>query len=184
MPSLGVNTAIIEMDEILLTKRVDFEVWCLPGGGVDPGESLAQAAIRETREETGLEVLLTRLVGVYSRPAWMDGGLHVVVFAAQALGGCLRAQPDEVMEMRYFRPDELPREILFGHRQRIQDALSGLRGVAWAQNAQWPFGPEVTRPELYRLRDSSGLSPAEFYLQYAGRPASGGDWLEVRGSES
>ena len=65
MPTLGVNIAIIPDDKILLTERTDFEVWCLPGGEVEPGESLAQAALRETREETGLEVELTRLVGVY-----------------------------------------------------------------------------------------------------------------------
>ncbi len=62
---LGVTVAVIDEDRILLTKREDFEVWCLPGGGVDPGESVAQAAIREAREETGLEVQLTRLVGIY-----------------------------------------------------------------------------------------------------------------------
>jgi len=183
MPSLGVNTAIIENGEILLTRRVDFEVWCLPGGGVDPGESLAQAAVRETYEETGLEVVLTHLVGIYSRPAWMDGGLHVVVFLGRPVGGRLQPQPDEVLEARFFHQDQLPGEMLFGHHQRIQDAFNGVSGVAWAQNAQWLFEPGITRQELYQQRESSGLSPAEFYLQYVGRPAPEGDRLEVSGSE-
>ena len=89
MPSLGVNIAIIRSGRILLTKREDLEVWCLPGGGVGAGESVAQAAVRESCEETGLEVQLIRLVGLYSRPGWRDGGDHVVLFAASPVGGVL-----------------------------------------------------------------------------------------------
>lgn len=87
MTPLGVNISIIQNGKILLTKREDFEVWCLPGGAVDEGESLAQAAIREAREETGLEVELTRLVGVYSRPSWNGPGMHIVSFVARPVGG-------------------------------------------------------------------------------------------------
>jgi ADP-ribose pyrophosphatase YjhB (NUDIX family) len=54
MPSLGVNIAVIQDGQILLTQREDFEVWCLPGGEVDACESIAQAAVREALEETGL----------------------------------------------------------------------------------------------------------------------------------
>ncbi len=49
---VGVCVAIIENEQILLTKRKDFEVWCLPGGHVDAGETVAQAAVREAFEET------------------------------------------------------------------------------------------------------------------------------------
>jgi ADP-ribose pyrophosphatase YjhB (NUDIX family) len=68
MINLGVNVAVIEDGRVLLTQREDFEVWCLPGGQVESGESLAQAAVREVREETGLHIELLRLVGIYSRP--------------------------------------------------------------------------------------------------------------------
>src|SRR5829696_4121412 len=61
MPSFGVIVAIMNNGKILLTKREDFEVWCLLGGGVEDGESLAKAAIREAKEETGLDVELTGL---------------------------------------------------------------------------------------------------------------------------
>ena len=73
MAGFGVNIAILKDGKILLTKREDFEVWCLPGGIVEPGESVVEAAVREAREETGLEVGLTRLVEIYSRPNWRDG---------------------------------------------------------------------------------------------------------------
>jgi 8-oxo-dGTP pyrophosphatase MutT (NUDIX family) len=55
MSNLGVNVAVIQDGKILLTQREDFETWILPSGGVEEGESLAQAAIRETKEEAGLD---------------------------------------------------------------------------------------------------------------------------------
>src|SRR4030066_410646 len=110
MPVLGVNVAIIQDGKVLLTKRRDFEVWCLPGGEVDSGEPLAQAATREAREEVGLEVELERLVGIHTRPQWLSCGSHVVVFAARISGGELVIQPQEVMEARFFTRDELPNE--------------------------------------------------------------------------
>lgn len=180
MPNLGVNTVIFTDNKVLLTLRRDFEVWCLPGGGVDDGESLAQAARRETREEVGLEVRLTRLVGVYSRPGWINGGLHVVVFAAETVGGALTPQPSEVLEARFFTRDELPEAMLLGHRQRVLDAWDGVGGgVAWLQDSEWPFGRAATRQEIYALGDQLGLPKAQFYRQYVGRPGKTGDVLEV-----
>ena len=68
MTHLGVLAAVFECDRVLLTYRTDVPVWILPGGGVEPRESVEQAAVRETYEETGLEVQVVRLVGIYSRP--------------------------------------------------------------------------------------------------------------------
>ena len=72
MPSLGASAVIVEDGKVLLIKREDFEVWALPGGTVESGETTAQAAIREVKEETGLDVELSRLVGIYSSPRWHD----------------------------------------------------------------------------------------------------------------
>ena len=60
MPFIGVNVAIMSESKVLLTRREDFEVWCLPGGAVDDGESLARAAVREAEEDWLVQ------------PIWMD----------------------------------------------------------------------------------------------------------------
>ncbi len=179
MPQLGVSVAIVDDGRILLTKREDFEVWCLPGGAVDPGESVAQAAVREAREETGLQVELTRLVGVYSRPNDRFGGVHVVLFAARPVGGALQLQPEEVIEAAYFGPATFPEPFLWVHRQQALDALSGAHGVARAHNQPWPFDPKMSRQALYDMRDRSGLSRQQFYLQHSGQSGPEDVVLEV-----
>lgn len=180
MPNLGVNIAIVDTGRILLTRREDFEIWCLPGGGVDDGESVAQAAVREAREETGLDVVLTRLVGIYSRPTWQASGSHEVLFAAKPVGGKLRPQQSEVLDARYFDPHHLPKPLVWWHRQRILDAVNGIGGsVAWSQDVVWPFDEKLTRRELYELRDRSGLSRQEFYERYFDHPGPDGERLEL-----
>ncbi len=181
MPILGVNIAIIDAGKILLTRRQDFEVWCLPGGEVDDGESLVQAAIREAHEEVGLEVQLECLVGVHSRPQFLSRGAHVAVFAAKIFGGELAIQAQEVLEARFFARDELPADMLLGHKQKAIDALEGVCGAVWTHNSEWNFPPGMMRNELYKLRDQSNLSPAEFYLSQVGKAVSGGGQLEVPG---
>ncbi|MDQ6834354.1 MAG: NUDIX hydrolase [Chloroflexota bacterium] len=85
MPTLGLDVVVVEAGRVVLTRREDLGIWCLPGGGVDAGESVTHAAIREVREETGLDVHLTQVVGIYSRPRWHGGGDHMVVFAAERI---------------------------------------------------------------------------------------------------
>jgi 8-oxo-dGTP diphosphatase len=177
MITLGVNIAILREDKVLLTKREDFEVWCLPGGAVDENESIAAAALREAREETGLQVQLMHLVGVYSQPNWLNSH-HALVFAAQATGGEPRPQSNEVLDMAYFNQQSLPEPILFGQRQRILDALNGAQGVVRNRTQEWPFG-KVSRQELYALRDHSGLSRQAFYLKHFGNSDAYQDKLEV-----
>jgi len=183
MPLLGVNIAIIRDGKILLTKRRDFEVWCLPGGEVDPGESLARAAIREAKEEVGFDVKLERLVGIHSRPQWLSSGSHVAVFTAKIIAGDLVIQSQEVLEARFFTRDELPEAMLLGHHQQILDALGGICGAVWTHESEWDFPPGLTRQELYQLRDRSGLSPSEFYQQRIAKPVRDGHRLEVAGKD-
>jgi 8-oxo-dGTP diphosphatase len=139
-------------------------VWCLPGGGVEEGESLAEGAVREAKEETGLDVELTRLVGVYSR---MGGGMHdvhAVLYAARPVGGELKTQPNETIDVAYFPFDQLPQELLFGHKKRISDAINNLTGVSVRQETKINDPKQYTRKEIYEARDRSGVSRQRFYL--------------------
>jgi 8-oxo-dGTP diphosphatase len=181
MSQLGVNAAIVQEGKILLVKREDFHVWCLPGGEVEEGESLPQAAMREAREETGLEVRLTRLVGIYSRSEWLGKVLHVPVFAGEVADGELNVQESEVLEARFFARDELPSQMLMGHRQRALDALDGICGAVWMVDAAEDNVRAETRQELYDLCDQSGMPPEEFYMRYVGKVKPGGNRLEVGG---
>lgn len=180
MTTIGVNIAIIQNGKILLTKREDFEVWCLPGGAVDEGESVAQAAIREAREETGLEVELTRLIGLYSHPNESALIGHIISFGARPIGGQFQPDPREVVEMSYFAPDDIPADLLITHLRRIQDAFSGVGGgVAWSQEVDYPFTPDITRKDIYRLRDQSGLSRRDYYFATLGKDSSSRETLEL-----
>ena len=116
--------------KVLLTRRADNGLWCLPGGGMDPGESAEETCIRETLEETGLHVRVTRLVGVYTSPNIMiryaDGNRTQPVtfsFEAEIVGGELGLS-DETTAYGYYSVDELDAIDLWPHhRQRIQDAV-------------------------------------------------------------
>lgn len=181
MPTLGANVAILDaLDRVLLIEREDFRVWGLPGGMVEPGESVARTAVREAREETGLEVRLLRLVGVYSLPEWVDGGNHVVLFTARCVGGALMAGADgEARDARYFRPDRLPENLLWWHRRRIADALGGVGGsAAWSQQVTSPFPPGVTRQEIYAMRDRGELT-AETVPSLVRHPGAGHEVREA-----
>ncbi len=165
MASLVANAAVIDNGRILLTKRDDFHVWCLPSGGIEDGESAAEAAIRETREETGIEVELVGLVGLYFRAGCLPDG-HAAVFAARPVGGALRAQPGETLDVCYFTPEEFPEAMAVGHRQRALDALAGLRGMFRRQCMRSPFVAQLTPAELRTRRDESRVLPDVFYRQF------------------
>jgi len=169
MTVLAVIVAIIENGKILLTKREDFEVWCLPGGGVEQGESVAEAGVREAKEETGVDVELISLVGMYSGVGGPWSDVHSVLFRATPIGGELRLQAGETVEVAYFPFDDLPEEILFGHRKRITDAIANVTGVAMKQELNLPGENQPTRKELYALRDQSGLSRQRFYMERIAR---------------
>ena len=165
MAGLVVNVAVIQDGRILLTQREDFETWILPSGGVEDRESIAQAAIRETREETGLEVELTRLVGVYSRTGNFFSS-HIVLFTARPVGGEIRCQEGETIAVEWFPFDQIPSPLSIGHKKRIEDALAGKSGVVVLQEINLPaFSGNLSRNELMELRDKSGLPRQEFYAQ-------------------
>ena len=165
MQFLTVCVVVLDEDKVLLTKRNDFHVWCLPSGGVEDGETVTEAAIREAKEETGLDVKLTRMVGIYSRPVDIPS-LHAVVFAAIPVGGEIHVQPGETLEVRYFALKDLPTELSFGHIRRIRDAFHGISGAVVLQRPEKPESRKTSREELYALRDQSNSTPEQFYMDF------------------
>lgn len=116
--------------EVLLEKRADNGWWGLPGGHVDVGESVEQAAIREILEETGIRVRIRRLVGIYSDPrynvigAYSDGLIHfvLVIFECEYLSGEIEVS-EESTEVAYFPARNLPVNTLLCDVQAIADYL-------------------------------------------------------------
>jgi len=165
MPGLAVNVAVIQDGKILLTQRDDFETWILPSGVVEDGESIAQAAIRETKEETGLDVELERLVGVYSRLSNMPP-VYAILYTARPVGGEIKCQPGETIAVEWFAFDNIPSPLSAGHKRRIEDAISGVTGITVLQEFDLPTMKEkLTRNELIQLRENSGLSRQDFYIK-------------------
>lgn len=126
---------------VLLCHRRDMDAWNLPGGGLEIGELPTECVIREVREETGLEVSVEHLVGVYGKP-----GRNELVFAFECriTGGelCISSESDENC---YFLPEELPHNTLLKHAERVLDALEGSLPVFRKQggriNGQHPATP-------------------------------------------
>ena len=128
-PKVAVGTIIADADgRIVLVKRAiepGYGKWVFPGGYVDRGELVLGAAVREAREECGLDVRLDALVDIYSYPGRTP---IVIVFAAAQVGGVLEVD-DEGLEARWFAPAEVPWEDLAfrSTAEAIRDFLDGLR---------------------------------------------------------
>lgn len=108
---------------ILIRRKNDPVGWAIPGGFVDYGESLEEAAIREAKEETGLDVFLVRQMHTYSSPD-RDPRYHTIstVFIARAHGTFAAA--DDAAEIGIFTWNHLPHPIVFDHREILEDYFS------------------------------------------------------------
>jgi ADP-ribose pyrophosphatase YjhB (NUDIX family) len=169
MPAITVNVAVIHENKILLTQRDDFEVWCLPSGGVEDGESIAQAAIRETKEETGLDVELTSLVGIYSRLGDLANA-HAVLFSAKLIGGNIRPQTGETIDVHFYPFDEIPENLSFGHRKRIEDAKRGIGGsTVVTQEMVLPDDGKIKREDIIQARNLTREARLEFFQRTMGQ---------------
>lgn len=119
-----------ERKRAFLTRREDNGHWCLPGGHVEPGESVTEACQREVLEETGLEIRVRRLVGVYSNadllvvyPGGQKFQIVVLSFEADVIGGSPRLSP-ETTGFGYFDLDQMAGLQMHGrHRERVEHAL-------------------------------------------------------------
>jgi ADP-ribose pyrophosphatase YjhB (NUDIX family) len=109
---------------ILIKRKNPPEGWALPGGFVDYGETLEDAAVREAKEETSLDVELIRQFHAYSDPR-RDPRQHTIttVFIAKASGQAKAA--DDAADLDVFRADDLPGTIAFDHREILNDYFTG-----------------------------------------------------------
>jgi len=124
-PRLTVDVIVeVGKDRLVLIRRKNPPPgWALPGGFVDAGETVEQAAVRETLEETSLRVELVRQFHVYSDPARYPRGHTVsVVFIGRAQGEPRAA--DDAAEARTFPVDALPQELAFDHGRILADYLN------------------------------------------------------------
>jgi mutator protein MutT len=121
-----------EQKRILLHRRTDNGKWSLPGGMIEIGETAEQAVVREVREETGYEVRVTRLIGIYSDPAhtsvtYPEGNtVHYInlLFECEVLSGAPQLN-EESSAIEWFSPEDLPHPFVSNHFPRVSDALAG-----------------------------------------------------------
>jgi ADP-ribose pyrophosphatase YjhB (NUDIX family) len=129
---MKIGSSAIILDEtrskILLTRRTDNGRWCLPGGAMEAGESLDECCVREVWEETGLEVRVVRLLGIYSTPhrvVYYEDGNRWQMVSANFLAEITSGTPgvsDETTAVGFFSPPEIAElDIVDTHIERIQD---------------------------------------------------------------
>lgn len=128
---LGCSAIIFDDDgRFLLTRRADNGQWCLPDGGLEPGESVEEACAREVLEETSLYVKIKRLIGVYSNRdqlvIYPDGAKFQIIalhFEAESMSGALGVSA-ETTAFGYYSLEEIKdMDIIHSHRERIMDSL-------------------------------------------------------------
>jgi len=128
-------TAIIPYleDKILLIKRdtLPFKgYWALPGGRMEPNEPVEQTCIRETKEETGLDVEIVLKIGEYHEQGVKDDveyDYYPTCFVVKVVGGETRKQDSEIQEIQLFSLNDLPSPLAFEHDQMLQDYVKTLK---------------------------------------------------------
>ena len=128
MSGTGLNTPYVTVDAIiryrggivLIERKNEPHGWALPGGFVEIGESVEEAAVREAREETSLEVALVEQFHAYSKPG-RDPRFHTVTVVFIAIGAGELKGRDDARRAQVFLQNDLPGQIAFDHRKIIDD---------------------------------------------------------------
>ena len=111
--------------EVLLQRRGDTSLWGFPGGAVELGETPERAAVRELKEETGLDVEVTRLIGVFTEfdmkyPNGDEAQCISVVYELRVVGGELRVDGSETLELAFFAPHAAPELFCRQHTEMME----------------------------------------------------------------
>jgi len=130
-PKVAASTVIRQPGGIVLLQRAiepGYGKWVFPGGYVDRGETVADAAVREAKEEVNLDIRLVSLLGVFS---YRDSPVIVVVYVARTVGGLLKAG-DEALDVRLFSTDAIPwNELAFpSTNEALRQYVSGPQKVS------------------------------------------------------
>jgi ADP-ribose pyrophosphatase YjhB (NUDIX family) len=126
--AVGDAAVIDETGRILLVQRADNKKWAMPGGALEVGETPAEGVVREALEETGIRCQPTALVGVFDScfcGTLSRHHLYHLVLLCEPLDGGKRSEPShaqEVLDVGWFREDDLPEEVDPGHISRIPEA--------------------------------------------------------------
>lgn len=114
-----------EENRVLLCHRRDYDLWNLPGGALESGETPWAGVKREVKEESGLDIEVLRLSGIYSKTEEND---LVFSFVCRVIGGEITLN-DEANQIQYFELDKLPSNISKNHAERITDAAQNLSSL-------------------------------------------------------
>jgi ADP-ribose pyrophosphatase YjhB (NUDIX family) len=128
-PAAGAEAVIVREEQIMLIKRSDNGLWAVPGGLVEVGETLAEAAERELWEETGIRGQVTRLLGIFDSRVWYSktkAHLYHAIFLAEATDVFPKTS-SEATEVAFFGENHLP-ELSAGHQRRVPLLFKILRG--------------------------------------------------------
>jgi len=128
------STAIVPFsnDQILLIKRKTrpfVGYWALPGGRMDPDETIKQTVVREVREETGLEVAIVSKLGEYIEKGIKDDieyEYYPTCFVVKTIGGEMKRQESEIQAIQLFSLNALPKPLAFEHEKMIEDYVHSL----------------------------------------------------------
>ncbi len=137
-PKVAVGTIIRAGDDgiVLVRRAIDpgYGLWVFPGGYVDRGEKLEEAAIREAKEECGLDVRLERLLNVYS---YRGRTPVIVVYTAGIVGGALTVADDESLEVGTFTADRIPWDALAfeSTREALREYFAGRESTVWSRDS-------------------------------------------------
>jgi 8-oxo-dGTP pyrophosphatase MutT (NUDIX family) len=130
--ALGVRVMLIRDGQVLLVRQTYIPGWYMPGGGVNRGETLEQAARREAYEEIGAQMGMLTLLGVYTHFGEHKSDHNALFHCTDFTFN--EKHDSEIAEVRFFPLDALPEGLMTGHRRRLEEYRSG---VTIPQFGEW-----------------------------------------------